>query len=178
MELNGSQHPWASVLTFSQLEKDLPRRATKALKVPPRQSAEGMKSPIVQKPKAKGLPKHAKEPKAPTNKSPSAPKSRGHRKHHRAKTEGIENLRNDDSNVPHSSKNAKGGWRFANKNIAHSQSWDTLKKQNRGGAMQNINGFTKYIRIISIMNAALRSRKRGWHFATTIMRPRRDINSP
>jgi len=68
-----------------------------------------MESPIERKLKAQGLPKRAKEPKAPTNKSPSVPKSRGHRKHHRAKTEGIENLRNDDSNVPHSSKNAKGG---------------------------------------------------------------------
>ena len=50
---------------FFPVEKDLPHIAPKALKVPPRQDAEGMESPIVRKPKAQGLPKRAKEPKAP-----------------------------------------------------------------------------------------------------------------
>jgi len=64
----GAQRPAAPLglsSYFFPVEKDLPHIAPKALKVPPRQDAEGMESPIVRKPKAQGLPKRAKEPKAP-----------------------------------------------------------------------------------------------------------------
>ena len=109
-ELNGPQKPWASVLTFSQLEKSfraerrrqlktLRAEAPRAWKRPSAQSSEGIESPSA--PKGRGQGKdlscesrrpwaslHVLKSRRPPIESPSAPKRRGRGKTNRAEAEG------------------------------------------------------------------------------------------
>jgi len=92
-KLNGPQHPWVSVLNFSQLKRTsaqsaegmespivrkpkararlsvLKSRRPLYKKDPPRRSAEGMKSPIMRKPKARAHLSEKKVPKVPLSKA-------------------------------------------------------------------------------------------------------------